>query len=59
MVGPLSVLSNLLHNPKTTNLEILFAKGFNIQIADHNLIKKFVIQKLNQYAALNAKDYQL
>lgn len=59
IASPLSVSSNLLHNPKTTNLEVFFAQRFNIQIADHDLINKFVIQKLNQYTALNANDYQL
>lgn len=40
-----SVLSNFLDNSKTTNLKVLFAQGFNIKIADHDLINKFIISK--------------
>ena len=59
MAGSSSVSSNLLHDPKTTNPEVLFAQGFNIKTADHDLINKFVIHRFNQYKALNAKDWSL
>lgn len=31
-------------------------KRFNVQIADHDLINKFIIHRFNQYVVLNAKD---
>lgn len=59
MASLLNVSNVLLHNLKTTNLEILFAQEFNIDKANHNLINKFVIHRFNQYKALNAKDRSL
>lgn len=61
MTGALSISSIFIksHNSKITNLKTLFAQGFNIKTVDYNLINKFVIYRLNQYPALNAKDYYL
>lgn len=54
-----STLNPLLHDYNATNLEILFAQGFNIQTAEYDLLNKFVIHMFNQYRALNAKDWSL
>ena len=59
MAGLLSISSALSHDPETAYLKILFAQGFNIQTADHDLLNKFVIHRFNQYAALDAEDYGL
>ena len=56
MSGPLSILNVLSHNPKVVNLKILFANNMDIQIVDHNIFNKYIIYKLNQYAAANVKD---
>lgn len=57
MAGPSSISSALLHNQEVANLKILFAQGFDIRTADHDLLNKLVIYKFNQYRACNAEDY--
>ena len=52
----LSISSILLDNFKIVDLKTLFAQGLNLQIANHNLLNKFVLHRFNQYRALNAKD---
>ncbi len=49
MTGASSV-SNILfesHDPETTDLKTLFVQVFKIEIADHDLINKFVIHRFN------------
>ena len=61
MIGPLYISSAFFnaffYNQEVANLRILFAQGFNIQTADHDLLNKLVIDRFNQYKALNTKDY--
>ncbi len=63
MTGPLSIPSTfshaLPHIHEAANLRILFAQGFDVQTADHDLLNKLVIYRFNQYRALNAEDYYL
>lgn len=59
MSALLSILSALLQNHEADNIKILFVKGFNIQIADHVLLNKWVIYRVNKYIAINIKDYDL
>ena len=56
MPGPSNILNALLYNSKT-NLKILFVKSIEIETPNYNIFNKYAIQKFNQYAAVNPKDY--
>ena len=63
MAGPSSISSALSNarsqDQEAADLKILFGPSFNIQIADLDLLNKYVIYKFNQYATVNTKDYSL
>lgn len=63
MAGPLSILSAHSyipsHNNKAADLKTLFAYHFDIQIANPDLLDKWVIHKFNICAATNVEDYEL
>ena len=53
------ILSILLHNLEINNLTIFFGPNFDVQIADFDLLNKYVIYKFNQYTVGNIEDYSL
>ena len=59
MPGPSSISSAFSHDPEVVNLKILFANGMDIKTADYDILNKYVIHKFNQYAAANAKNFNL
>lgn len=46
-------------NNKVINLKILFVHGFDILIADPDLLDKWVINTFNICVATNVEDYKL
>ena len=58
MPGPSSISSAASYNPEA-DLKILFDNSIEIETTDHDILNKYAIQKFNQYAAANAKDYSL
>ena len=55
-----SIFSYVLsHNNKTANLKTPFTYRFDIQIADLDLLNKWVTYRLNVYTITNVKDYEL
>ena len=58
MPGP-SNISNVLSHDSKANLKIFFDNNIEIEITNHDILNKYIIQKFNQYAAVNAKDYSL
>ena len=63
MAGPSSISSAHSHGPsqdyEAANLKRFFAQGFDIQTADHDMLNKWVIHSLNEYATLNTEDFDL
>ena len=58
MPGPSSIFSTPSHDSEA-NLKILLNNNIEIETTDHDILNKYAIQKFNQYAAANAKDYSL
>lgn len=47
MLSSPSILSTLLYNHNVANLKILFVQEFDFQKTDHNMINKYLINKIN------------
>ncbi len=59
MAGLSSIRSALLYDPEVHNFKILFGPSYNIQEANYNLLNKYIVYKVNQYQAIDIKDYSL
>lgn len=57
MAGPSSIRSAFMHDSEVHNFKSSFRPSFNFQKADYNLFNKYVVYKVNQYQAINIKDY--
>lgn len=54
-----SIKNAFLHNLKVCNFQFFFRPSFNVQKTDYNLLNKYIIYKVNQYQAMNIKNYSL
>ena len=60
MASCLSTSSVHLQDQAVVNLKTLFAKEFNFQTIDHDMINQYTIYKFNhEYAEMNIEDYCL
>lgn len=57
MAGLSGIRSIFSYNLEVYNFKILFRPSFNFQEADYNLLNKYIIYKVNQYQAINIKNY--